>query len=387
MKLKTAYKKFNSTNGGSVLSGLLRILKLLVLLYLFLFAVGLLGTGFKSLGKKFAETLVYSTANPLVGLFIGILVTSIIQSSSTTTSVIVGMVASGVLTVQNAIPMIMGANVGTTVTATLVSLGSLSRRGEFERAFAAATMHDFFNLIALGIFFPLELLFHPFEKGALVLTKILTGVSGGEFHSPLKALIKPSVTLVQNFVQHTLSIPFPWDGIVMVLVSLGFIFFALLMLVRYLRMLMANSIESTIDKFIGRRGLLGILIGFLITGIVQSSSVTTSIVVPLVAAQVMALESGFTIVLGANLGTTLTALIASLAGGPAGLTIALVHFLFNLSGIILIYPLPRLRRVPISMARSMARLSARSRIYPIVFVIIVFFLLPSLAIIIDKIFR
>ncbi|MEI5617209.1 thymidylate synthase, partial [Streptomyces brasiliscabiei] len=88
---------------------------------------------------------------------------ALIQSSSTVTSIIVGLVAGG-LPVELAIPMIMGANIGTTVTNTLVSLGHVRYKDEFKRAFASATIHDFFNLLAVAIFLPLEMAFGILEK-------------------------------------------------------------------------------------------------------------------------------------------------------------------------------------------------------------------------------
>jgi len=112
---------------------LLKILSLFGLLYLFILSITLLGASFKLFGSGFAETVLQATSNPLVGLVIGILVTAIIQSSSTTTSLIVGMVASGTLPFQAAVPMVMGANIGTTVTATIVSLAHISRGDEFKR--------------------------------------------------------------------------------------------------------------------------------------------------------------------------------------------------------------------------------------------------------------
>ena len=92
-----------------------KILLLFAILYLFILSIQLMGSSFKLMGKGFAEALIQTTSNPLVGLLIGILATSIIQSSSTTTSIVVGLVAGGVLTLQGAIPIIMGANIGTTI--------------------------------------------------------------------------------------------------------------------------------------------------------------------------------------------------------------------------------------------------------------------------------
>ena len=104
---------------------------------------------------------------------------------------VVGMVAAGTLTVRNAVPIIMGANVGTTVTCALVSLCHITRRGEFPRAMSAALVHDFFNLLAVAVLLPLELTTHFLERGAGLLSSHLWGTSGVDFESPLEAILKP----------------------------------------------------------------------------------------------------------------------------------------------------------------------------------------------------
>src|SRR4030043_535002 len=144
----------------------LKIISVAALLYLFLISIGLMSSAFKGFGKGFAENLIRTTSNPFVGLFIGILATSLVQSSSTTTSVVVGIVGAGGLTVGNVIPIVMGANIGTTVPNTLVSLGHIGRKDEFRRAISAATIHDFFNLICVSILFPIELATGYLEKTA-----------------------------------------------------------------------------------------------------------------------------------------------------------------------------------------------------------------------------
>jgi sodium-dependent phosphate cotransporter len=141
----------------NTLKTFVKVLLVVISLYFFLVSIGLMGKAFKGFGKDFAETLLQTTSNPFIALFVGILATSLVQSSSTTTSIVVGMVASGVITVGNAVPIIMGANIGTTVTNTLVSLGHITRREEFKRAVSGATVHDFFNLMCVAILFPLEL--------------------------------------------------------------------------------------------------------------------------------------------------------------------------------------------------------------------------------------
>ncbi|MGD2114225.1 MAG: Na/Pi symporter, partial [Acidobacteriota bacterium] len=115
-----------------------RVALLALLLFAFFVGLDMMGLAFKLFGKGLAQEMIARTANPFVGLLVGILATSLVQSSSTTTSMTVGLVAAGALTIDGAIPIIMGANIGTSVTNTLVSLGHVTRREEFKRAFAGA---------------------------------------------------------------------------------------------------------------------------------------------------------------------------------------------------------------------------------------------------------
>ena len=109
------------------------------LIYAFLVGVSSLESGIKIMGEDTTERLFSAAGNPIAALCIGILGTILVQSSSASTSIIVGLVATGKLGVDDAVPMAMGANIGTTVTNTLVSLGHIRQSSEFRRAFAAAT--------------------------------------------------------------------------------------------------------------------------------------------------------------------------------------------------------------------------------------------------------
>jgi sodium-dependent phosphate cotransporter len=363
----------------------LRTSELLASLYGFLLSVTLIGAGFKLFGKPFAESLIQSTANPFIGLFIGILATSVVQSSSCTTSMVVGMVAAGTLKVENAIPMIMGANIGTTVTCTLVSLGHITRKDEFRRALPAALVHDFFNLMVVVLLLPLELATGYLRRSAEFLSEHLWGkAEGGEFTSPLKAILKP----VSKWVMQTLAgwmdnVP---AGIVAIVIGVLLLFFCLWRMTRVMRSVLAGRAERVLDKTIGRAPLLGLLVGAVLTAIVQSSSAVTSIMVPLAAAGILTVEQIFPITLGANIGTTVTAILAALAVGPVGLTIALAHLLFNITGMILIYPVPRVRAIPIRMAYWLGELAAESRKAAIGLVVGVFFAVPGLLILLFKLF-
>ncbi|HJF12630.1 Na/Pi symporter, partial [Corynebacterium falsenii] len=144
-------------------------------LYMLLVAIGVIGDGFKEMGSDTAKGLFDFATNPFIALFVGILATSIIQSSSTTTAIVVTMVAAGAVPMEVAIPMVMGANIGTSVTNTLASLGHAGKDNEFKRAITAATVHDYFNLFAVIILLPIELIFHPIQHSAQWLSNALYG--------------------------------------------------------------------------------------------------------------------------------------------------------------------------------------------------------------------
>ena len=119
-------------------------------------------------------------------------------------------------------------------------------------------------------------------------------------------------------------------------------------------------------------------VGTVLTAFVQSSSVTSSLLVPLAGVGVINLDVAFPFILGANVGTTITAFLASLVtGSPAAVTVALEHVLFNFTGSLIIYPM---RKLPIGMSRYLADLSFKSKIYPFAYVTAVFFLLPLIVI-------
>lgn len=364
------------------LEQILKILVILFLLYFFIVSIKLIGTSFQLFGRDFAEQLVHSYSNPVLGLFTGILATSLLQSSSTVTSLIVGLVGGGVLSVEYAIPMVMGANMGTTITNTLVSLTFVTRKEDFRRAFAAATVHDFFNIFTILVFFPLEIKFHLIQKSAIFLTKVFEGIGGVAFVSPLKLAIDPIVKGFQHLLINILSLPETVVGIIMLIVAMIIVVTSLIYLVRTLRSLTIAQTESFIDRYLLRNAFAAIILGLVLTAVVQSSSVTTSLIVPLVAAGVVSLRRAFPFTLGANIGTTVTAIMASLATvsvingqtvNTVGVTIAFAHLVFNIYGVAIFYPL---RWLPIFCATRLASIAAGSKKWAVIFVLMVFYILP-----------
>jgi len=377
---------FEGEPEGSKLRTILKILAAAALLYVFLIGIKLVGGGCKSLAEgddSIARSLLLHATNPFVALFVGILVTSIIQSSAVTTSIVVALVSDGVLPLPVAIPIVMGANIGTTVTNMLVSMGYVMRKEEFKRAIGGAVVHDLFNVMVVVILLPLELATGYLEKTTLWLTGPLRdagGIGGGTF-DPLGPVLDPALGLIRSII----GIPKGpgWVAGLTTLAGLFCIFCALISLVKLLRSMMLGAAESFISNVMGKSGYIGIVIGFIITASVHSSSIVTSLLVPMAASGIMSVGQIFPITIGANIGTTTTALIAALAGGPAGLAIALVHFLFNISGLLIFYPIPAMRRIPVRLAERIGQFAGESRKLMVLYTLCLFFGVPGLLILIN----
>ena len=223
-------------------------------------------------------------------------------------------------------------------------------------------MHDFFNILAVALFLPIELATGYLSETATWITDRVLGSSGASFKSPLKAAVKKPAGIVKDLLSD-LGASGNWKGGLMIVIGLSFIFLALAYITRNMRLLVADRVEAAINRALSAgSGIVAILLGTIITISVQSSSITTSVLVPLAASGVLTLQNIYPVTLGANVGTTVTALLASLAtGNPAAVTVAIVHTLFNVSGILVFYPLQVLRELPIRLAIGLADLAADRR--------------------------
>lgn len=361
----------------------LKWVAVIALVYLLLVAVAIIGDGFEIATGGAAEQLFAFATNPIIALMIGVVATAAIQSSSTVSSIIVGLVAGG-LPLTMAIPMVMGANIGTSLTSTIVSLGHVRDGEEFKRAFSAATVHDSFNLFAVILILPIELLFHPLENVSLWLAGFLTGgvamadvgVSSFNFVSfaiaPIVNLILWATSLIQGI----------WQGVFLIILGIGLILFVVHSIGRILKRLMTGRALEIMNTAVGRGPISGISAGTIITVLVQSSSTTTSLIVPMAGSGVMKMKQVYPFVLGGNIGTTVTALLAATAitGATAVLAfqIALLHFLFNVFAILLIFSIPLLRNIPPTIAESMAEMTQKRAWFVGAYIISVFFFLPLL---------
>ncbi|KFP67805.1 Sodium-dependent phosphate transport protein 2A, partial [Cariama cristata] len=206
------------TRVQSICVSLLKVPLMFGFLYLFVCSLDVPPCHSRSLAGKVAGDIFKDNAilsNPVAGLVVGILVTVLVQSSSTSTSIIVSMVSSGLLEVRSAIPIIMGSNIGTSVTNTIVALMQAGDRSEFKRAFAGATVHDCFNWLSVLVLLPLavvsgylhqgtrpsrsgkdapdllKIITEPFTKLIIQLDKsVITGIATGDESLRNRSLIR-----------------------------------------------------------------------------------------------------------------------------------------------------------------------------------------------------
>ena len=426
----------------------LLVLLVLVALYCFLVGLNLMGDSFKVLAGKTAGNLFAAADHPIAGLMVGILATVLVQSSSTSTSIVVGLVGTNIMPVAQAIYVIMGANIGTSVTNTLVSLGHVKNPQEYERAFAGATVHDMFNVLCVLVLLPVEWIVQGITGTGGMLYWITHAIveggthGGGTFESPLKTIVKPvskaflsvdkdiikalsfgepnNATCIDkevagvdfhvcgNATQLTLS-KAAWDedvvgkpvmkggafkhmgdnggGTVGLVLSLVVLCLALFTLVWALKRLFLGRAKRCIQKSTDINGYVAIVVGAAMTVAVQSSSIITSALTPLVGIGTLTLEKMLPLTLGANIGTTCTGLLAALVvGTDAAVQIALCHLMFNVIGILIWYPIPTLRQIPIRAATWLGA-NTKHKWFPIVYVVTCFVLVPLAALGISALIR
>ena len=354
------------------------------LVYVLLIGVSVIGDGFNLAagGADGAREIFAFATNPLVGVLLGVLATALVQSSSTVSSVIVGLVAGG-LPVSLAVPMIMGANMGTTVTNTIVALGAVGEGDAFRRSFTAATVHDIFNFLAIAILLPIEIVFSPLEKSAGALATSLAGEGSASVKglNPLAFVTDPPADAIAHMgglADNDLI-----GGLGMIFLGVTLVVGAVLKLGSALKEVMVGRALTVLHGALGRGPLAGISSGALITILVQSSSTTTSLIVPLAGAGSLSLKQVYPFTLGANIGTTITALLAATAVNGEfevfALQIALVHLQFNVVAVLGATYIPLLNQIPMRGATLLGALAERNRGLAFAYLCAVFFIIPGIA--------
>ncbi len=362
--------KTGSSNKYSIFS---KAIFVALILFVFIISIDLMVISLEHLGKETIKSLIEITSNPFIGLFIGLLITSIVQSSSTTTSVIVAMVASGSMEIRDAIPVVMGANIGTTITSDLVSLSFISRKNEFRKAITTATSHDFFNILTAAILFPLQYLYNIIGILSEELTQLFTWVDPRINQNIEQASIPVELVNIplSNLFYDLIDNPY-----ITLVLSVFFVFASIKMLSKIIYALLIGPTRHKFEDFIFNKKLKSFSWGMLLTASIQSSSVTTSLLVPVVSIGRIKIKDAFHFILGANIGTTVTAFIAAIFKNEAAISIAIAHLLFNLIGVAIFLPFNPIRNIPIYMANKLGVITQRFRIVGFLYIIITFFLIP-----------
>ncbi len=342
-----------------------------MVIVVFLIAVNLMATAFSYLGEDIAQSILFATANPFIGLFIGLLMTAIIQSSSTSTSMTVAAVASGSISFEGAIPIIMGANIGTTLTSTIIALGYITKKKEFERAVAAGVVHDFFNIFCVILLFPLEYKYQILSRLATKITRVFFYDANNTPSEDIGGLGNIVFDPISNSLYEWIGNPY-----IMLIIAFVLIFGALKMLSKIFYNQVFTDVESNIESFIFPNPFKSFAIGTIFTSVIQTSSLSTSLMVPVVATKRVSLQKAFQFILGANVGTTITALIAAIFKSEEAIAIAIVHLLFNLIGILIFLPFKSIRNIPVQLAKWFGHYTAENRIIGFLYILFMFFIIP-----------
>jgi sodium-dependent phosphate cotransporter len=331
-----------------------------------------------SIGLGAARELIKVAEIPFISLFIGLLTTALIQSSSTVTSIAVAMVASGTISLNMGIFVIMGANIGTTLTSDIISLSYITSKSKFRLALSAGVVHDFFNILTTIVIFPLEYYYKILSGSAMYITNLL-GVEPMTpdmgLTKPVYSIIKPLTVGIANLVNN--------DWIIAIL-GIFLLFASIKLFSKYSYKLLIGKSKDKMKSYIFSNPFKSFSWGLLLTGALQSSSITTSLSVPLVATRKVTLPSVFPFIMGANIGTTITALLAAIFKSEAAVSLAIAHLIFNFIGVLVFLPYGRIRNFPVRLAREFGILASDNRLIGFFYIILTFFLIPFLLIYLSR---
>jgi sodium-dependent phosphate cotransporter len=361
-----------------ILTWIIRILSIFSIILLFLLAIDLMIFFLSSIGLGAARDLIEIAELPFISLFIGLLTTALIQSSSTVTSIAVAMVASGTISLDSGIFVIMGANIGTTLTSDIISLSYINNKNKFRLALSAGVVHDFFNILSVIIIFPLEYYYKILSNSAHYITNLLSIKNPSADISvtkPVYSLLKPLTVGISNLIENYWII-----GIISILL----LFTVIKLFSRYSYKLLIGKSKDKLKSYIFNNPFKSFSWGLLFTGALQSSSITTSLSVPLVATRKVALSSVFPFIMGANIGTTITALLAAIYKSEAAVSLAMAHLILNLLGVLIFLPFKGIRKFPVELARRFGVKASDNRLIGFFYIVLTFFLIPFLLIYLSK---
>ncbi|MEJ6013127.1 Na/Pi symporter [Corynebacterium sp. H127] len=362
-------------------------------IFALIIAINLVTDGVQALGISVMSDLVARATNPLLAVLIGVLSTFIVQSSTIVTTVTVAAVGSGLVPLDLAVMLIMGANLGTCFTAQLVSFGLFRRKQNFTPAIAAAMTHWWFNFFSIFAFFFIELLFHPLTRVSAWLTDALLGSPDAPIPTTglVAQVVRPIVRAigVEGLIGR-LATP-ALAATACILLGILAITLAVQLTTILFSDIMAASSRIMLENSARRENnvisIKNFLVGLGLTLMTHSSSATVCSVVPIAGTRSISLRSAFSIILGANLGTTLTAVLSvfALSGdfSAVAMQAALIHVLFNATGVATVFLVRPVGSAIISLSEFSAAQSAKAPALALLAIIASYTLVPALFIAAD----
>ena len=324
----------------------------------------------------FLSKLVSSLSNPFVGLFAGLLIVSVVQRTSLAIVLLTVLASAGLLTIRQAVPIVIGINIGVTLTHNIISFARTPKRREFRRVIALATVHSFFSICVALAVFPLEYFFGTLSKITLFLTadvfaKVPAGF--GFFHflaSPLDFLL----TVLGGYA---------W---VLLVLSAGLLVTCFRLFSQQMKELLASRAGKQLPGLFLEKPVWQLLLDGMLAAIaIQSGVMTVSLIIPFIIHRKITLRRAYPFIVGAYLGATIAPLlVAFLLLAPVSVQVALGHFLFVGFGVLLFFPFPVLRYLPVSLSRYLATLTIRNRTLGLVYLLVIFFLLPFFLILLTR---
>ncbi|ETN72070.1 sodium-dependent inorganic phosphate transporter [Necator americanus] len=375
--------------------------------------------------------------DPISAVVVGMLATVVLQSATTTTNVLVGMVAADLITVHEAIPVMIGSELGGTLVNAIVSLAYSARPEQFRRAFAAATLGDVFNICCIFVILPLELATGFIEEISWLIVDPLIAEQGISFKTldlltdPVNRMIlevneeelrnatidddyfAPDHSFVYRCVfkngsriykcpyTHLFAYSSFSDsliGWIVLIISIAVLVFCLIGIVYLIQLnLFQTLLKGPLAKYV--RGLLSrecpgkwrpctgysvMLVGLLITLAIQSNNIFNSSLTPLVGSGVITLEQMYPLILGANIGGSSSAVLAALTADGSRfektLHMAVCQVMYNIIGTFMFYLIPWTRKLPTFLARRLGEITDQYRWFMVVFILVFFVLIPGVVI-------
>lgn len=360
--MKESVTKENLTSKERLFSGL----KLIIFLYLFILAIQIIKNASSVLAPSLNQFFV-NGMNPLKAIATGWFTTILVQSSGAVGTIVASFTGNGILEFSTGVYVLMGAIIGTAITALLISLITVSqKRRDFRHGFEIGLCYSLYSVLLVVIVFILESIFGLYSKLSIFLaSKVGNNISLGKIPDWIDVITKP---LTNAFFNN-------FNGAILIIVGIGILLFTL----RYIGKTVIGVLggEEPARHFINRHfdsTIKAYFLGVLLTMIVFSSSITVSLLVPLAVSRLINLKKAVPFIIGAGLGTQSDVFLASiLIGHVNALATFFALFLFGITGALVFLPqTERLWRLTKYMSKRIFHISRKTAFY----VLLAFILIP-----------